>query len=210
VDRRRSQRDRRREQLTICTAEPPERRSFIAELFELEHARFNRVFTPTAHSSRNRQPPKPGGRHHEETRMTVTDSDRIAAPGVPITIDGTEQRLRYSFRSLKILEDHFGSIAEAADAINRVFTDGMSAKIIGDLSVLVPDTILDQLPGDDRSETILDAAVACSHAWAEAFPPLNPVPGKAEGEPDTTDSPGATSTTSSPSPAAAPTPPSGT
>ena len=49
--------------------------------------------------------------------MTITDSDRILAAGIPITVDGEERRLRYSFRALKVLEDHFGSLGAAVDVV---------------------------------------------------------------------------------------------
>lgn len=141
--------------------------------------------------------------------MTITDSDRILAAGIPITVDGEERRLRYSFRALKVLEDHFGSLGAAVDAIARVLNDGMNGeRIIVDLAVLVaagldddPDTILDRLAGSDSWMIVRDAAVACTDAWIEAFPQAVTVePGKA-GEPAETASTGGTSTTSPPSPA---------
>lgn len=49
----------------------------------------------------------------------ASESDRILAAGVPLTLAGGRAvTLRYTMRSLKVLEDHFGSLNEAVDQLN--------------------------------------------------------------------------------------------
>ena len=52
----------------------------------------------------------------------MTNSDRILARGVPITLaDGRTAHLRYGMLGLKQLEDDFGSLAKVQDAIKKEF-----------------------------------------------------------------------------------------
>lgn len=50
----------------------------------------------------------------------MTDATQLAARGVPITLaDGTTVTLRYSFRSISLLEEFFGSLARVQQALER-------------------------------------------------------------------------------------------
>jgi hypothetical protein len=49
--------------------------------------------------------------------MSVTDADRIAAAGIPLTLGGREVRVRYTLRSWKEAEDRFGSLEEVLDLL---------------------------------------------------------------------------------------------
>lgn len=148
----------------------------------------------------------------------VTDADRIAAEGVTIqTIHGAQQ-LRYTLRSLKSLEDHYGALDAAANRLNELLEKalaGLTGPVITDLGVFVaaglggisPDEALELLPTENMRETILLASTAAVGAWMQAFPAPS-AEGNGEEVADT-GSPGATSTGSSPESPADPTTSSG-
>lgn len=63
---------------------------------------------------------------------TTSDADRLLAEGVPLTLtDGREVYLRYGMRALKMLEDKFGSLEVAQNAL------GGGGKMIGPLMDLL-------------------------------------------------------------------------
>lgn len=52
----------------------------------------------------------------------MNDSDRILAAGVPIIfIDGSTANIRFGLFSVKLLEDHYGSIFEFQEHLNACF-----------------------------------------------------------------------------------------
>lgn len=59
----------------------------------------------------------------------VTDADRLLANGAELTIDGHLFHVRFKPRSLKMLEDEYGSIA-AVGSVLQGMADG-TAKVIG-------------------------------------------------------------------------------
>lgn len=68
--------------------------------------------------------------------MSASDSDRLLAAGVPLTLaDGKPRTLRFTMRSLKAFEDHFGSVGAATDALNTVSASPRDTKLV---STLVP------------------------------------------------------------------------
>lgn len=137
--------------------------------------------------------------------MTTTDSDRILAAGVPIELAGGEARLRFTFRTIKKLEDHFGSLSAAADRLDTAHASAwrdMSGPVLGDITVIIaaaldppvePDDVLDLLKvGDGGLRVAMQQATsACIDAWNEGFPAPS-----AEGK----DDPPATEPTSSDGP----------
>lgn len=52
--------------------------------------------------------------------MSVTDADRLAAAGIPLTLGGREVRVRYTLRSWKEAEDRFGSLEEVLAIMRRL------------------------------------------------------------------------------------------
>lgn len=128
----------------------------------------------------------------------TTDSDRLLARGVPITLaDGETVRLRYSMRSLKWLEDEFGSIQAIQEALpdgedtqDRPVFGPMSKVMYGGLLHLdlTYDEVLDLL----SPRQINEYGEAVGKAFNEAFPQVNE--GNVEGEPTTIGSPGTIST----------------
>jgi hypothetical protein len=141
--------------------------------------------------------------------MSTTESDRILAPGVPITLaDGREVHLRYGMRALKALEDEFGGLGAVEDVLD---TDGRGKMIGPIMSMLAAGLGHESLTADDLLDlTVPSALVVYGEAVAEAFSQAFPssTQGKAPSE-ETVDSPGETSTSSPPSGTAAATPPSG-
>lgn len=126
-----------------------------------------------------------------------TDSDRILAAGIPFTlIDGREVRLRYTMRSLKMLEDEFDSLTK----VETVLSGDEDSKKIGPLmSVLAAGLIHENLSAESlldltNPSQLQDYADLIGKAFNEAFPESS---GKAEEVPV---SPGVTGTSSPPSP----------
>jgi hypothetical protein len=149
----------------------------------------------------------------------ATDSDRILAAGVPVTLaDGVERTVRFSMRSLKAIEDHFGSLEDGLTALSGVFPkEGKPARNRKRIGTVVP----------FLAAGLIDSGVAAPAVWdlvafadlntyldvvAEALDQALPKPaaaggtGKADGTPP---SDGTGSTTPPPDGSAAPTPSSG-
>lgn len=128
-----------------------------------------------------------------------TDSDRLLAPGVPITFnDASTATLRYGMRSLKAMEDAYGSVHAAQEALSGLFTGAntraistlmpiMAAGLVHEGNKYTADSLLD-LTDFGEIHVYLDAI---GEALEQAFPA--PKPGKAEGE---ASSPGTPSTES--------------
>lgn len=143
-----------------------------------------------------------------------TDSDRLAAEGVPITLAGGRVvHLRYSMRALKAFEDTFGSVEAAQERLVGLFT-GQNAKTIGTLVPVmaaglrhegIDEDALYDLPLLERGR-FGEYLAAVSDALEQAF--AKPDEGKAGGE--EVASPGAATTTSPPSDSVEPTTSSGT
>ena len=118
--------------------------------------------------------------------MTATESDRILADGVEIPLaDGRTVALRYSLRSLKSFEDHFGSVGNAVDALNAILT-GENEKKIGTIvpvlafglfhEAITADALYDGLAKPQMS-VYFDAI---REALDQAFPPTKASSGKDE------------------------------
>lgn len=50
----------------------------------------------------------------------VTDADRLVAAGAPLTIAGHDLHVRYTPRSLKMMEDKYGSIQAAGEQLQEI------------------------------------------------------------------------------------------
>lgn len=122
--------------------------------------------------------------------MTATEADRILAAGVEIPLaDGRTVALRYSLRSLKSFEDHFGSVGNAVDALNGVLT-GENEKKIGTIvptlafglfhEAITADALYDGLAKAHEMPAYLDAI---REALDQAFPPTKASSGKDEPPP---------------------------
>ena len=70
----------------------------------------------------------------------VTDADRIAAKGVPITLsDGVERVVRFDLEALLVIEEKFGSVGEFAGLIDADLRGkGLRALIGGLTAALEP------------------------------------------------------------------------
>lgn len=118
----------------------------------------------------------------------TSDSDRLLAAGVPLRLaGGGEARLRLTFRSLKMLEDHFGSInaaAEALDAGRKAAWTDLSGPVLEPLGWFLaaalqhdgvqPEQALELLDPTTMRASIVEAYGAFDRAWEEAFPPPDP------------------------------------
>lgn len=118
----------------------------------------------------------------------TTDSDRILAAGVPLTLaDGREVRVRYSMRSLKEMEDRYGSLEEPLRLVHGLFSGTTKRQV----TTLVPMLAFGLLHEDGLTEDALydltepkrraEYLGIVSDAIGEALP----APGKAEAEAET-------------------------
>lgn len=152
----------------------------------------------------------------------LTDAERLAARGVPVMLAEGEARLRFDFTSLQLLEEHYGSLGRAAEALVEMLGTQlptsanaekglMSTKVVAHLGVFLqagleehpePSAALALLPVDNMRQVLLETATQCVAAWNQAFPRPS-----AEGNPTpptgTSGSPGPTSGGSAPAPAVA-------
>jgi hypothetical protein len=136
--------------------------------------------------------------------MPATDSDRILAPGVPVTlIDGRTVTLRYGMRAMKAIEDRWGSVGEAMLLLHGVL-QGTTPKSIGTVVAFLADGLIHEGLSEDALLDLTEFGAMARYidsiadALDEALP--TPSPGKAEDGETPAASPGATTTTSSPSP----------
>lgn len=131
--------------------------------------------------------------------MSVTDADRIAAAGIPLTLGGREVRVRYTLRSWKEAEDRFGSLEEVLAILRRLLA-GDEPKPVGTTMTLLWAGLLHEGLSLDDVYELGDIhergvyATAILSAISEGT--SGPGPGKDAGA---ADSPGATITTPSPS-----------
>lgn len=148
--------------------------------------------------------------------MAPNEGDRILAAGVALTLaDGRDVRVKYSMRSLKALEDTFGSIEAAHRALLGLLGPAATnRKIVG--------TIVPWLAAGLLHEGIAEAALwdlvriedlgryldVVFAGVDEAFPPPAS-PGKGEGDEPVGASSGDGSTTPPPDASGAATPSSG-
>lgn len=120
--------------------------------------------------------------------MPATDSDRILAAGVPLTLaDGREVRVRYSMRSLKEMEDRYGSLEEPLRLVHGLF-DGSTKRHI---TTLVPMLAFGLLHEEGITEdglydlTDTTRRVEYLKVISDAIGEALPAPGKAEAEAET-------------------------
>lgn len=141
--------------------------------------------------------------------MSVTDADRIAAAGIPLTLGGREVRVRYTLRSWKEAEDRFGSLEEVIAILRRLLA-GEEKKEIGTIVPLLwAGLVHEGLSLDDVYELgDIHQRGAYASAVLAAIGEGSPGPGPGKDE-AVVDSPGATTTTPQPSATAAATPSSG-
>lgn len=143
--------------------------------------------------------------------MTVTDGSRLLAAGHPVTlIDGRSVTVRFGFRGLLMLEEHFGSLPAVQNAIS---SDGTGKALEPIAHLVAAGLCAEGLSYDDLVDLLdprqlAEYVSAVGAALEEALPapaPENGV-GKANGR---NGSPGKTSTSSGPSASAAQTMTSG-
>lgn len=139
--------------------------------------------------------------------MSATDSDRVLVAGVALVLtDGREVTLRYGMRSLKMLEDTFGTIADAQNAL------AAGGKAIGPLMELLAAGLVHEAITADAMLDLVEPAkmVSYTDALVAAFELAFPAAGKAGAPAGAQNgSTGACSTTSPPSPSGAATTSSG-
>lgn len=118
----------------------------------------------------------------------ATESDRILAAGVPLTLAGGRAvTLRYTMRSLKELEDHFGSLGDAIDGLNatRVGVGGEPPTNRRYISTTVPflaaglahEGITEKALYDDGLLDLHELKTGYFSAVAEALDQAFPAPG---------------------------------
>ncbi len=135
--------------------------------------------------------------------MSVTDADRIAAAGIPLTLGGREVRVRFTMRSWKEAEDRFGSLEEAFSILRRMSSlvpEEQLGKPIGPTMAFLWMALIHEGLTEDEVYYLCDIhdllryQAAILSALAEGTP--GPGPGKDMG---VVASPGPTTTTPSPS-----------
>jgi hypothetical protein len=140
--------------------------------------------------------------------MSVTDADRIAAAGIPLTLGGREVRVRYTLRSWKEAEDRFGSTEKAFAVLRGIggIEDDRAAKIEKDVGTVIAllwmGLLHEGLTEDDVYELgHLSDFPTYRNVILEAVNEGVPRPGP--GKEEAAASPGAPTTTPSPSDSAA-------
>jgi hypothetical protein len=137
----------------------------------------------------------------------TTDADRLAAAGAPLQIAGHEFRVRYTPRTLKLLEDRFGSLTGVGEELNRIASgEGkLYATVFAVLGLALRHESADGQAVDedwllDHADTraVGEYAQAAFDALAEALPAREDVEGEAR--PRRTGRNGSTGATSSGSP----------
>lgn len=132
------------------------------------------------------------------------DSDKILAAGVPVTLaDGQEVRIHYTLRSMKLIEDRYGSIdafARAASAMDAPEGETPQGKVFETISTLIYAGLLHLRASEDDILDALDPSKLMEYVEASMTAFTRSMPeqpeGEAQGEPQTNGSPGPTSTTS--------------
>lgn len=143
---------------------------------------------------------------------TITDRDRIRAPGRPIVLaDGRELSIRFGLDELCRLEEEFGSLVAFTDAINETKNGGNALFLTTLRKVLAI-----ALARHGVTDTELADLFSLEHRWQyrgaiiDAYNEAMPAAvGSGKVSAETSSSRGPTSTTQEPSDSAAPTGPSG-
>lgn len=132
--------------------------------------------------------------------MPATQSDRLLAAGTEVRLTDRTVTLRYSMRSLKEMEDHFGSVADAHVALQGLFT-GANPKTV---STVIPFLAAGLCHEGLSEDALYDLTVyseiahyldAIAEGIDQAFPPPLEGPGKSDAA---SSSPGTASTTPPP------------
>lgn len=134
----------------------------------------------------------------------------LAQRGVPITlIDGTEVRICYTFRSLIMIEDEFGSLQRALNALD--YGDNPDAKAFASICTLVAAGLQHEVAGPDGTQLghrdvvadyldtqqVQEIGEAIGKAITNAFPAKTEAAEEDADQPDPTlPSPGSTGSTS--------------
>lgn len=136
--------------------------------------------------------------------MSVTEADRIAAAGIPLTLGGREVRVRYTLRSWKEAEDRFGSLEEVLAILRRLLADEEPKPVGTTMTLLWAGLLHEGLSLDELYELgdIHERGVY-ANAILEAVTQGTPRPGSGKDAAAAVDSPGPTTTTPSPSDTAA-------
>ena len=136
--------------------------------------------------------------------MSVTDADRIAAAGIPLTLGGREVRVRYTLRSWKEAEDRFGSLREVFAIMGRL-SDGSEDKQVGTLIPLLWMGLLHEGMTEHEVFEAGDILLLSEYrdAILAAIDQGSSEPGRGKDAAAAVDSPGPTTTTPSPSATAA-------
>lgn len=150
--------------------------------------------------------------------MTVTDGSRLLAAGHPVTlIDGRSVNVRFGFRGLLMLEEHFGSLSAVQNVIETDGEGNVIGKAFEPVARLISAGLVSEGISYDQALDLLDPrhlaeyVVAVGAALTEALPAPAAADagvdvGKATGR---NGSLGRTSTSSAPSASAAQTTTSG-
>lgn len=138
--------------------------------------------------------------------MPVSDADRIAADGIPLTLGGREVRVRYTLRSWKEAEDRFGSLDDVFTLLRGLIdAPGDDAEPVKKkVGTIIPLLWMGLLHEGLSEEQVYDLGVIKEiliyrDAILEAISEGTPEPGRGKEEAAAVDSPGPTTTTPPPS-----------
>jgi hypothetical protein len=129
----------------------------------------------------------------------ATEAKRVLALPAQVEIGGSTQRLIFDYEALELIEDEFGSLSAAEDAVIR----GYGSRLLKLVRVaftgglrharMPPNVVLEMLQPPIHEEQLRAYREAIREAWNTAFPQANES-GKGGGE--ASDSPGESTTTS--------------
>lgn len=128
----------------------------------------------------------------------TTESDRILAAGIPLTLaDGREVRVRYSMRSLKRMEDHYGSTEAPLRLAQGLFDGSTKCQFTTIVSLLAFGLLHEEGLTEDALDDLTEPRRRHEYVSivADAIGEALPAPGKAETEAETASSHGDASTT---------------
>ena len=139
--------------------------------------------------------------------MSVTDADRIAAAGIPLTLGGREVRVRFCMHSWREIEDRYESLDEGIETLRRMLKaspDAPFKKPLRPTAEMLWAALYHEGMTEDEVLEAMDIHELTTYQGALIAAVVEGTPGPGPGKDEAVvDSPGATTTTPQPSATAA-------
>ena len=139
--------------------------------------------------------------------MSVTEADRIAAAGIPLTLGGREVRVRFCMHSWREIEDRYESLEQGIDVLRQMLNATPKApfkKPVRPTGEMLWAALYHEGMTEDEVLDLMDVHDLTSYQAALFAAVVEGTPGPGPGKDElAADSPGPTTTTPSPSDTAA-------